>query len=112
MRMVFCKTQFEGFHYWDDAPDSEKYLCSIHRHMFHVKVSVQVFHEDREIEFISLKHRIESFFSTFNKQDVGSCEAIATILKVYVSEVFPKRFVEVEVSEDNENGAIDNTRLD
>ncbi|MGQ0776603.1 MAG: hypothetical protein ACT4NY_19620 [Pseudonocardiales bacterium] len=47
---VRIRTQFEGLHYWPDAPVPEHYLRSPHRHLFVVEADIEVFHDDREIE--------------------------------------------------------------
>ncbi len=47
---VRVRTQFEGLHYWPDAPVPEDYLRSLHRHLFVVEADIEVFHDDREIE--------------------------------------------------------------
>lgn len=109
---VFCTLQFEGIHCWPNCPIEEvAYLRSPHRHIFHVKAYKQVFHDDRDVEFIWLKHRIQEYLDTWLTQsehtsaavyDLGpmSCEMIANQL---IDEFGLSR---CEVSEDNENGAI------
>ena len=98
MLTVFCRTSFEGFHSWPAAPGQVSYLRARHRHVFHVRVDVPVMHGDRDVEFITLKHRVDEWIRT----EAGasrSCEQWA--------EAIGKAFnaVAVEVSEDNENGA-------
>jgi len=115
---IWITTQFEGRHRWAKAPKDtdEAFLRNMHRHMFRVKVSVQVFHNDRDIEFFQLKHFVDNIiFNAFIcKQDtkvgIGSCEMIAEVILNRLFEDLHKRFlnrnISVEVSEDGENGAI------
>jgi hypothetical protein len=52
--------QFEGLHCWPSAPDEVAFLRSPHRHIFHCRARLEVFHQDREVEFILLKRNLES----------------------------------------------------
>ena len=53
-RHIYIQTQFTGYHRWDDAPDCVAFLRNTHRHVFHVKVTVPVQHNDRAIEFFMM----------------------------------------------------------
>ena len=108
---VFAKTRFEGLHCWSSILDNveAQYLKNLHRHLFHIKVVINVFTAlDREIEIIDLKHRIDLFLETVfpNKinglPDMGttSCELLCHILYDHFGAE------KVVVSEDGENGAI------
>lgn len=112
--MVFVKTDFAAVHNYPDAPDEVAYLRDLHRHVFHVTVSVQVYHDDREIEFIMLKESIKTFIQfNYGSGNLGakSCEMIAKEILAFVTrgttntEKMVKRYVMCTVSEDNENGA-------
>lgn len=100
---VFVTCQFAAFHHWPDAPESHAFLRTMHRHMFHVKAWALVDHDNRDIEFIFLKERIETYCRgrLEGTQTSKSCEQFAKILLEAFKELF-----EVEVSEDGENGAI------
>jgi len=78
-----------------------------HRHIFHFRVSISVFHDDRDIEFIQFKRWLESLYngqgSTLSL-DYKSCEMIAEDLYQQISTKYPGRGVQIEVSEDGENG--------
>jgi hypothetical protein len=78
-----------------------------HRHIFHFRVSISVFHDDRDIEFIQFKRWLESLYngqgSTLSL-DYKSCEMIAEDLYKQISTKYPGRSVQIEVSEDGENG--------
>ena len=104
LTVVYCKVLFEGIHCWPDCPfDEVKYLRDPHRHIFHIKAYKQVFHDDRDIEFIMMKHQIESYLKeTYPSGHLGatSCEMLGRELM----EKFD--LIEIEVSEDDENGAV------
>jgi len=78
-----------------------------HRHMFHFKVAIEVFHDDREIEFIQFKRWLENLYGKgVLELDYKSCEMMATDLYQQISAKYPKREVTIDVSEDGENGAV------
>jgi hypothetical protein len=103
---IWVTTQFEGFHAYKDAPVEVAFLRNSHRHIFHVKVYIEVFHNNRDIEFILFKQFIENLCSTLNKQDLGSCEMISDKLHQDIISKYPNRSIIIEVSEDQENGCI------
>lgn len=113
---VFCRTQFEGIHCWPDAPKEVYYLRSPHRHIFNVEVEIDVETNDREIEFIMLKHEVDGWINNAivtQKEregrvwDLGStsCECLANSLANFLHAKYQGREIWVEVNEDGENGA-------
>lgn len=105
-RSIFVTFQKEGIHRYPDAPEGVEFLRSPHRHIFHFRVTVEVFHNDRDIEFILFKRELESLYSEKTLQvDFKSCEMLAEDLIDYISQKYPGRKVWAEVSEDGENGA-------
>ncbi|MCK5019409.1 MAG: hypothetical protein KAS32_20290, partial [Candidatus Peribacteraceae bacterium] len=59
---VYCTLQVEGTHSWPACPYEEvAYLRDDHRHIFHIKAHMQVNHDDRDVEFIILKHQIQEY---------------------------------------------------
>ena len=108
---VFCRTSFEGIHCWPEAPLETYYLRNPHRHIFHVEVEVDVKENDREIEFINLKHNVDRYLKqtvvSGELNDMGrtSCEEVANKLADWLRNVYPQRDCYVEVTEDGENGA-------
>jgi len=83
------------------------FLANLHRHMFHFRVSIDVFSNDRDIEFIQFKRWIESLYNGSNtvlELDYKSCEMIADDLYIQIADRYPGRAVVIEVSEDGENG--------
>lgn len=106
---VFCTLQIEGLHCWADCPFEEvAYLKDPHRHVFHIKAYKSVSHDDRDTEFIMLKHKIQNYlFGTYYdyatkmfRFGTMSCEMIGRELM----EKF--QLSRIEVVEDGENGAI------
>jgi hypothetical protein len=85
--------------------DDVSFLGYPHRHIFHFKVWIEVFHDDRDIEFIQFKRWCESLYSdTVLALDYKSCEMIADDLYNEISHKYPNRYVKISVAEDNENG--------
>jgi hypothetical protein len=83
------------------------FLANLHRHMFHFRVSIDVFSNDRDIEFIQFKRWLESLYNGSNtvlELDYKSCEMIADDLYLQIADRYPGRAVVIEVSEDGENG--------
>lgn len=88
---------------WDDV----SYLGYPHRHIFHFRVGIEVFHDDRDIEFIQFKRWLERLYSDGTLAlDYRSCEMVSDELAELIGERYPKRVVMIEVSEDGENGSI------
>jgi hypothetical protein len=116
-RMIWVKFQKEGIHKYPAALDDPKlatgdwddvsFLGYPHRHMFHFRVSIEVFHDDREIEFIQFSRWLQRLFSEdVMTLDYKSCEMIADEMFAHIHRKYPGREVHIEVSEDNENGAV------
>jgi len=77
-----------------------------HRHIFHFKVAIEVFHDDRDIEFIQFKRWLENLYGKGTLElDYKSCEMIATDLYQQINSRYPNREITIDVSEDGENGA-------
>ncbi len=91
----------------DPKYNDVKFLGLEHRHLFHFKVSIQVFHEDREIEFIQFKRWIQSLYGNgILEANNQSCEMISDNLAHRIHEKYPGRELKIEVFEDGENGSI------
>ena len=115
-RMIWVTFQKEGIHKYPGADTDpnlatgDEYDVSFlgypHRHIFHFKVAIQVFHNDRDIEFIQFKRWLENSFRDGVMQlDHKSCEMISDELYMYIANRYPNRDIEITVSEDGENGA-------
>lgn len=106
----------EGIHLYPAAKDDPKlatggwddvsFLGYAHRHIFHFKVGIEVFHNDRDVEFIQFKRWLESLYDDKTIElNHKSCEMISQDLYEQIINKFPDRDVFIEVSEDGENGS-------
>jgi hypothetical protein len=110
-KMIWVTFQKEGIHKYPAALEDPNladvsFLGYPHRHIFHFKVTIQVFHDDRDIEFIQFKRWCESLYAdgTIDLNN-SSCEMISDTLYAQIEAKYPGRDVWIEVSEDNENGS-------
>lgn len=106
-KFIFVTFQKEGIHCYPDAPAGVEFLQHPHRHMFHFRVEIEVFTDDRDIEFILFKRELEGLYAAGTLElDYKSCEMMADDLAEYVQDTYPGRDLIVTVSEDGENGAV------
>lgn len=109
-KKIWVTFQREGIHCFPAAATDPKladvaFLASPHRHIFHFRVAIDVFHDDRELEFIQFKRWLEALYvNTVLQLDYKSCEMIADDLYAQIAAKYPNRDVWIEVSEDGENG--------
>ena len=83
------------------------FLGTPHRHIFHFQVWIDVFHNDRDIEFIQFKRWLENLYKdNILALDYKSCEMISDDLYIQIASRYPNRAVWIEVSEDGENGCL------
>ncbi len=107
MMMITVKAYKSGTHCWPEAPQAVEFLRNEHRHVFHVEAEIQVFHDDRDLEFFLvqryLNKALDEIFAVNNKRI--SCEEIANELRIKLEARYPGgRKINVRVSEDGENG--------
>ena len=100
---IWITTSFEGFHKYPNAPEGVDFLKNLHRHIFHLKVFIEVFHDDRDIEFILFKRFVDTIPLEHNLNNM-SCEMIADYIRDSIADKYPNRKIKIEVSEDLENG--------
>lgn len=102
---IIVRTQKEGIHCYPNAPKEVEFLKSPHRHMFHIEAEIQVFHDDRELEFIIVKRDLDNWLHL--NVDYKSCEMIAKDVLAYLHSRWDcsARYTRVDVFEDGENGA-------
>ena len=82
------------------------FLANHHRHIFHFRVCIDVFHDDRDIEFIQFKRWLESLYNeNVVELNYKSCEMISDDLYLQIAQKYPERDIWIEVSEDGENGS-------
>ena len=83
------------------------FLAVPHRHIFQCRVWIDVFHNDRDIEFIQFKRWLENLYKdAILALDFKSCEMIADDLYLQIAGRYPGRAVWIEVAEDGENGCL------
>jgi hypothetical protein len=116
-RKIWVTFRKEGIHCYP-AADSDpqlatgdeydvSFLAVPHRHIFHFRVWIDVFHNDRDIEFIQFKRWLENLYAKGTlKLDYKSCEMIADDIYIKIAERYPNRAVWIEVAEDGENGCL------
>ena len=120
MRSIWVTFSKEGIHKYPAALEDPKlatgdwddvsFLGYPHRHIFHFKVWIEVFHDDRDIEFIQFKRWLERLYaevessSSVLQLDYKSCEMIADELAEQIQAEYPDRWLKISVAEDNENG--------
>ena len=99
-KLIWVTFRKEGIHKFPAALDDPKlatgdrydvsFLGHPHRHIFHFKVAIEVFHDDRDIEFIQFKRWIEDMYSEGTlKLDYKSCEMMSDHLFVAVTKRYP-----------------------
>ena len=115
-RHIWVTFQREGIHKYPAALEDpslatgDKYDVSFlgypHRHIFHFKVQIEVFHNDRDIEFIQFQRWLQELYEQGTLElDYKSCEMIADELFLEIRKKYgDQREVTIEVSEDGENG--------
>ena len=114
-RMIWVTFQKEGIHCYPAALSDPKlktgdeydasFLGWPHRHNFAFKVGIQVFHNDRDLEFIQVKRWLENQYTNGTLElNHRSCEMIADELHEIIATRYPNRDIVISVSEDGENG--------
>ena len=123
VRKIWVTFRKEGIHCYPAAATDPKlntageydvsFLASPHRHVFHFRVWIDVFHNDRDIEFIQFKRWLENLYTSHRSDansvlalDWKSCEMIADDLYIQIAQRYPERAVWIEVAEDGENGCL------
>ena len=118
-RKIWVTFRREGIHCYPAAATDPRlntageydvsFLASPHRHIFHFRVWIDVWHNDRDIEFIQFKRWLESLYTgngSVLALDWKSCEMIADDLYTQIAARYPERAVWIEVAEDGENGCL------
>lgn len=106
---IYFTLKVPGFHYWPNAPEPVAFLRDQHRHLFYIKVWIDISRLDRQYEFFTeqrqLYDHLMAHYGTHHTDsleiNIGekSCEQLAHLL--YLSF---EHYSAVEVSEDGENG--------
>ena len=110
MLLVSAITTYDFIHQYSNAPEEVNYLRNLHRHLLHIEVSVEVFTEDREIEFYILKDTVDKYLRTVTFDKNASCETVSSSIMSLITNLYGsnrKRIVKVQ--EDN-NGYVLNIK--
>ena len=108
MRSIWVTFSKEGIHMYPGADtdpklatgdwDDVSFLGYPHRHIFHFKVWIEVFHDDRDIEFIQFKRWLERLYAEVESStsvlqlNHKSCEMIADDLALEIQTKYPDRY--------------------
>jgi len=113
MQYAVITTQFEGYHRWPSAPKEVDFLRDSHRHIFHVTVWIFQSHDDREVEYIMAKRLLNKTIDEMVKEydllsglSSKSCEMMCSYIQTAFKKKYNRSGVQVQVLEDNENGAL------
>jgi hypothetical protein len=100
-KMIWVTFRKEGIHKYPAALTDPKLATGDE-----YDVAIEVFHDDRDIEFIQFKRWLEKLYVEKTLAlDYKSCEMISDDLYLAIIERYPGRKVTIEVSEDGENGS-------
>jgi hypothetical protein len=109
-RMIWVTFQKIGFHKYPQAAFDPSladvaYLGQRHRHLFKFKVSIEIFHDDRELEFHQFLNYCESLYQDKQLEiNSKSVEMISDDLYIQIAAKYPDRNMVIDVSEDGECG--------
>ena len=109
-RQIWVTWQRVGFHRYpaaseDPQLDDVSYLGLRHRHLFKFRVEIEIFHNDRELEFHQVLNYCESLYKDNQLEiDYKSVEMLADDLYLQLANRYPDRYMAIEVSEDGECG--------
>lgn len=110
---IFVTFDKKGIHRYPAAATNEKlkevrFLANEHRHRFFFRVEVEVFHDDRDLEFLIEQSWMENLYDTGTLQlNYKSCEMMSKDLYQHLKERYKdqNRRVAIQISEDGENGS-------
>lgn len=111
-RWIWVTFQKAGFHKYpaaatDPALQDVAYLGERHRHLFKFNVQIEIFHNDRELEFHQFLNYCESLFESGSIEiDYKSVEMLADDLYASIVLKYSNRDMKINVSEDGECGCV------
>lgn len=109
-RWIWVTFQKIGFHRYpaastDVSLTDVSYLGDRHRHKFGFKVQIEIFHNDRDVEFHQALNYCESLYTDKHLEiDFKSVEMLADNLYAALISRYPERDMKIEVTEDGECG--------
>ena len=100
----------EGLHFFPGANElfpEVGYLEHLHRHIFFIEAEKEVFHDNRDKEFILFKRTIQEYLKTRFFEQESNCLNFANMSCEMIARDLLETFdlTSCIVSEDNENGA-------
>lgn len=102
---IWVTAQRAMFHRYIKAPKKVIFLRSLHRHIFKFKVYLEVFSNDRDIEFFLFQDYINNLIYELDENlENRSCEMLANWVAKRIGSIYKNRKIKIEVSEDGENG--------
>lgn len=115
-QFVYCTFQREGYHQYPGADTNPftatgdeydvSHLALRHMHYFFFKVWVQVWHDDRDIEFIQMRRWIEELYrSEVLSMDNQSCEMMSDALYDQLKKKYTNSEIRIDISEEGINGS-------
>jgi len=106
---IWVTAEKDMIHKYSNAPDEVSFLRNEHRHNFKFKVFIEIFHNDRDMEFLLFQKFVKEIIFKLNRQaGNNSCEMMANHIHTFIIKKYPNRKIIIEVSEDGENGVIMN----
>jgi hypothetical protein len=115
-RWIYVNFQKVGFHRYPAAGTDPQlcsageydvsYLAARHRHLFKFNVQIEIFHNDRELEFHQVLTYCESLFENTIEIDSKSVEMLSDDLYLQLANKYPGRNMKIQVSEDGECGCL------
>lgn len=104
---ITVKNSFVGVHCYPNAPEEVCYLKYPHRHNFNIESTIEVFHNDRELEFYVVQDSIDRFLKNIRFTESTSCEQIAEKVMNFLIDTYCNdkvyRDISVSVGEDGQN---------
>ena len=116
-RFITVKFQKEGVHCYPEAAkdpnlktdgwDDVSFLANPHFHYFHFEISIEVFENNRDIEFIQFSRWLQRMYASGDTLQMNnkSCEMLAEDLIHKITQRYPGRRIIAKISEDGINGA-------
>lgn len=101
--------KIEGIHRWDTCDIAEvAYLRDDHRHVFHIRSFKEVKHDDRDVEFIQLSHKMRKYLEKKYWSKKHKCLYFESMSCEMIAKELMKEFdlCKCEVLEDGEGGAV------
>ena len=107
-RMIWVTFTVKGFHCYPKAPAGREYLRDRHRHRFGFRVWMEVWGDDRELEFHNEEGWLEGCFQQGGPLEAEgkSCEMLANELFALIAQQprYDRRDIWIEVDEDGQCG--------